>query len=595
MFLGEKTHAGRRRLTALGPILVLGLALGAAAPPASAAPVVTIKARTDIKLLPILKQEQGVLVRGDLIDQASQRPIHAQTVTVRMNKRRQQVTTNEYGRFEAVFRYNDDSYDISVSFAASDKYAASQAELSGIDVEKQNVILGLRVDDPNLTGDNLEVTLEANTDNGVAAAISADLYAGSVGEDLRYITKLSTDMRGIGTFSLERSTLGRLGRKRLEVKFLGDRAYNPTQAQAEVVLSTTTRTTLSLRANRIAFEDSTEASGVVADERGLGIDDVTVALRAGGRRLASAQTDEDGKFVFSVAGNQLGPGNVSLQASFDSRKPWYIKSRSSVLQITVAEPQPVPVRHTLAAFGATAIAMLAFLGLRTRPWQGLLDRIKRWRSREPAADDSDSETPAVPVGGLRASAPSLVSSLRRPHVFAFNGTVRDAVTERRIGGAVILISHPDHHQHRLETDRRGRFDIDELVAGIWEAEVRYPGYVTEGFSLTVPHRGEFSGVRIELVSVRERIFAMYREIAEPLLPSRDKWGIWTPRQIFRHVREDNPAEALAELTSFVEETYFSQRTPNESVLPNAARLIEQVRGEHQIPETPQRMHTGIPL
>jgi hypothetical protein len=196
--------------------------------------------------------------------------------------------------------------------------------------------------------------------------------------------------------------------------------------------------------------------------------------------------------------------------------------------------------------------------------------------REPEEADPDAEPPR---GGLRESRTGIVSSLRRPHVFEFSGVVRDAVSNRRLKDARVMLVHEQEHQHRAETDARGRFQFQELFAGTWQVEVGASGYVTERFAITVPHRGEYLGARVELVSVRERIFTMYREVAEPLLPDRSKWGIWTPRQIVDHVREQKPSPVLAALTDFVEESYFSQRTPQEAALDQAAQRMAQARAE----------------
>jgi hypothetical protein len=225
------------------------------------------------------------------------------------------------------------------------------------------------------------------------------------------------------------------------------------------------------------------------------------------------------------------------------------------------------------------VVMLAFVGLRTRPWQGWLERMRRRDGeddREPEQADADAPPP---TGGLRESRTGIVSSLRRPHVFEFSGVVRDSVTDRRIKDAHIVLVHEQMHQHRAESDARGRFQFQELFAGSWQVEVGASGYVTEKFAITVPHRGEYLGARVDLVSVRERIFQMYREVAEPLLPDRNKWGIWTPRQIVDHVREQKPSPVLASLTDFVEESYFSQRTPQETVLAEAAQRMIQARAE----------------
>jgi hypothetical protein len=572
------------RVRCSGPALgwaVIGMLVGAVALPAvgRAAPVVQVKARTDVKLLPLTHHDDGVVVRGELLEQVTGRPIPSAWVTLVMNRRTRQARTDENGVFELTFDGAQDRYDIAAKFDDTEQYAGSKAELSGVDVQKQNLRIDMKIDSATPGAETLDLTVEARTEQGMGVALAGDLHVAQDDGELRYLAEISTDSRGIATLPIERAALGGLGRKRLVIKFLGDRAYNPAQAQADVVLSTSTRTTFNLVSNNIAYEDDVEASGRLVDERGEGIARVSVALKLGGRRIASALSDGNGDFEFDVPGADLGAGSFGIQAVFEPTKEWYRESRSAVVQVTVAEPQPVPVSQTLAAFGATAVVMLAFVGLRTRPWQGWLDRMRR-RDGEDDREVEEGEANAEPPrGGLTESRTGIVSSLRRPHVFEFSGVVRDAVTDRRIKEALIMLVHEQMHQHREESDARGRFQFQELFAGAWQVEVSAPGYVTEKFAITIPHRGEYLGARVDLVSVRERIFQMYRDVAEPLLPDRSKWGIWTPRQIVDHVREQKPSPVLASLTDFVEESYFSQRTPQEAVLAEAAQRMIQARAE----------------
>ena len=111
--------------------------------------------------------------------------------------------------------------------------------------------------------------------------------------------------------------------------------------------------------------------------------------------------------------------------------------------------------------------------------------------------------------------------------------------------------------------------------GEWSAEVAAPGHVTETFVVSIPHRGELRGVRVDLVPVRERVFQLYRRAAEPILPEPRLWGVWSPRQIVDHVRSKRPTPALAELTDFVEEVYFSPRIAEETVLPMASERVDR--------------------
>jgi hypothetical protein len=114
-----------------------------------------------------------------------------------------------------------------------------------------------------------------------------------------------------------------------------------------------------------------------------------------------------------------------------------------------------------------------------------------------------------------------------------------------------------------------------MAMGDWSAEVTAHGHVTETFMISIPHRGELRGVRVDLVPVRERVFQLYRRAAEPVLPESRLWGIWSPRQIVDHVRSKRPSPALAELTDFVEEIYFSPRLAAESILVEAEVRVDR--------------------
>jgi hypothetical protein len=143
--------------------------------------------------------------------------------------------------------------------------------------------------------------------------------------------------------------------------------------------------------------------------------------------------------------------------------------------------------------------------------------------------------------------------------------VADAAIRLRLGGA----------EREARTSSDGNFAFDALALGDWFAEVSAPGHVTETFVVSIPHRGELRGVRVDLVPVRERVFQLYRRAAEPILPEPRLWGVWSPRQIVDHVRGKRPSPALAELTSFVEEIYFSSRLASESVLPEASEQVDR--------------------
>ena len=138
-------------------------------------------------------------------------------------------------------------------------------------------------------------------------------------------------------------------------------------------------------------------------------------------------------------------------------------------------------------------------------------------------------------------------------------------------------------ERSVRTGADGAFAVEGLAPIEWLVEVSAAGHVTEQFAATVPHRGELRGVRVDLVPVRERVFQLYRRAAEPILPEPRLWGVWSPRQIVDHVRGRRPTPALAELTAFVEEIYFSARLADEEVLPTASDHVDRAIRERARP------------
>jgi hypothetical protein len=235
--------------------------------------------------------------------------------------------------------------------------------------------------------------------------------------------------------------------------------------------------------------------------------------------------------------------------------------------VRVSAPQPVPVSYTIAAFLATACAAGGFFAARAKPWHKL-------RRPAPPAEMPVHGALDEPLdGGLVVARPGLVSTLRRASDDGFSGAVRDAVRGRPVADAAVRLRLGDL-RHAVTTGADGGFALEGLALGEWSAQVTAPGHVTETFVVSIPHRGELRGVRVDLVPVRERVFQLYRRAAEPLLPEPRLWGVWSPRQIVDHVRRKHPTPALAELTDFVEEVYFSPRVAEETALPMASERVD---------------------
>jgi hypothetical protein len=350
--------------------------------------------------------------------------------------------------------------------------------------------------------------------------------------------------------------------------FAGDDRRQPASAEKTVELSAATATTIALSSARIAFEDDLGVTGKVGDEDGHPVAHAAVTLASGDRRLAQGATGDDGTYRFRVEGEILGQGQWGLQVQADPGKPSIKPSRSAPEIVRVSAPQPVPVSYTIAAFLATACAAGGFFMARARPWHRLR------RPAPPADAPANAAKDDQVQGGLVVARPSLVSTLRRANDDGFSGAVRDTVRGRPVPEAVVWLRLQDA-EREVRTGPDGNFTFEALPIGEWLAEVAAPGHVTEKFVVSIPHRGELRGVRVDLVPVRERVFQLYRRAAEPVLPEARLWGVWSPRQIVDHVRSKRPTPALADLTSFVEEIYFSARIAEETVLPAASEQVDR--------------------
>jgi hypothetical protein len=570
----------RRRWRAAWPVALALLALPALPPaPAAAAPEVTVRARTSIALEPVRRIPGGVVVSGRVEERATGEPVAYAVVVVRLDDQLVELAADERGQFETRFPIAEGAVDLSVGFGGDRYHSEAREELAGIDVSKRPLTLTVRTDDEVSSGGGaIPVAVIARSDRE-PASIRAEIFAGDVGADeLPRVAVVVTDASGRGSATLDRADLGGPGRKRVEVRFPGNETLDPAATSTTFLVTSTTSLSFALEKDLVRFEGRLQGKGRLTDQAGDGVANATIALWAGDKELRDAVTDERGDFGFAVPAAELGTGRLLVQTVFTSDRPWLESSRSEPVSATVAEAQPVPVGYTLAAFGATCMALVAFVGLRTRPWVRWLARYRSEALREKGATGQDGAAAPVQTG-LSLARPSLVSTLRRPSDRGFSGVVRDAVTELPIRGARVRVLHPDLGERATDTGDDGRFDFEELAPGTWETTVRAGGFVSERFEISVPHRGELRNARVDLLPVRERIFSLYKEAAAPLLPEPGLWGIWTPRQIMDHVRERRPTQALSALTDFVEETYFSPRQPEESVLGEAEEHVQAARLE----------------
>ncbi|HEU4732423.1 MAG TPA: carboxypeptidase-like regulatory domain-containing protein [Kofleriaceae bacterium] len=556
-----------RGLRRFAPLLLPTIALSAAA--VAAPPQVEIRAQTKLVIDKIQLKDGSVAdLHGHLLDALTGDGIDRQVIEIKIGDERTSAVTGADGQFHTTLSVEPGPQHFELAFRGASRL--EPAQLSQL-ADPARAQVALTIDFEDAPG-GVNVVVRATAEDQ-PVRIPVALAAGPPTDDrLTPVGRVTTD----APFLLTRKAVGGPGTRRVRATFLGDDLRQPATAEKTVDLSASSTTTMTVTSTRIAFEDDLGVSGKVSDEDGHPVGHAAVTLSSGERRLAQGATDEEGAYRFRIEGKILGEGQWGLQVQADPGKPSVRPSRSRPEIVRVSAPQPVPVSYTIAAFVATACAAGGFFMARARPWNRLR------RPAPPADAPSSAAREENLAGGLVVAKPGLVSTLRRASDDGFSGAVRDTVRGRPVADAVIWLRLHDA-EREVHTGPEGNFAFEGLAMGEWLAEVAAPGHVTEKFVVSIPHRGELRGVRVDLVPVRERVFQLYRRAAEPILPEPRLWGVWSPRQIVDHVRSRRPTPALADLTSFVEEIYFSARISEETVLPAASEHVDRAIRERARP------------
>lgn len=584
MTSGACYHEGVRWALAL--LLVIGTAW--------AGPQVEIRAHTQLALTHVKVRDGGMLeVTGKLSDKLTGDGIPSERVYVTIGGRQEPAFTSSDGTFRVVVPGPPGPVEVELTYKGGNRLEKADPLSVSMDPTKALITVALVkiVDDPH--GARLKVNAVGEEGN-IDIALDLDI-AGVDDEKWKPVRKVKSNEE----FTLTRKDAGGAGTKRLRAMFSGDDLRQPAFAIATLELTSGTTTTMALSSKGLAYEDELVVTGHVTDDDKLPVPRAAITLMSGDRRLAQGATDDNGRYRFEVEAELIaertpisegkGPGGMGpgssapicaegnecsfgIQLKTDPESPAMRPSQSDPQVIRIAAPQPVPVSWTVVAFIATLGAAAAFFLARTKPWTKLR------RTAAPADVPSEEGDIEQAHGGLVIAKPGVVATLRGPKDDGFAGVVRDTVRGRPIADAVVTITFGDK-QHITATGADGSFQIEKLETGDWRAEVSAPGHVTERFTVTIPHRGELRGVRVDLVPVRERVFQLYRRAAEPVLPETRLWGVWSPRQIVDHVRAKRPSPALADLTDFVEEIYFSGRLAAETVLAEAGERVDRAIGE----------------
>jgi hypothetical protein len=539
-----------------------------AASVASAAPQVDIKAQSQISQIHLHKELDGVHVTGKLVDKLTGDALPSgQHVRIRLGDGERAVQTRQDGGFDAVFPDTGGPQEVTLTFGGTTQIESAHLSLTA-DPDKSAVELAIKKvrDDPK--GAMLRV--DATSEEG-QASLAVQVELATPGKnDWHALPGHATTSQ---PFLLARKDAGGPGNYLVRATFTGDDVHQRATAEGTLELTAGTTTSMDTKATSLRYEDDLVVTGYVVDDDGRPVARAAMTLVTGDRRLAQGATTDEGSYRFKVEAKLLGdcnarPCTFPVQAQADPGSAFVRPSRSQPAQIKVAAPQPVPISYTVAAFAITGLAAAAFFAARSKPWRRLR------RPAPPAEVPSQEGERGREDGGLVVAKPGIVSTLRGRYDDGFSGVVRDTVRGRPIAQAVVCLQLGET-EREVRTGADGGFAIEHLGVGEWRAEVAASGHVTEKFVVSIPHRGELRGVRVDLVPVRERVFQLYRRAAEPVLPEARLWGVWSPRQIVDHVRAKRPSPALADLTDFVEEIYFSPRLAAETVLVHASERVDR--------------------
>jgi len=146
--------------------------------------------------------------------------------------------------------------------------------------------------------------------------------------------------------------------------------------------------------------------------------------------------------------------------------------------------------------------------------------------------DPENEFPTNP--GIEISLPVRHARKDRSSI---SGTIRDLHSGDAVRNVELVLVHKLDTSIALDISSEGFFSSPNLSPGKWQIRARAYGYVETTKDFSIPHRGEWTNVRINLQSLRSLALQSYRAVALALLPTPQLWDIWTARETLHKSRK----------------------------------------------------------
>lgn len=401
--------------------------------------------------------------------------------------------------------------------------------------------------------------------------------------------------------------LGKAGdRVTLIAQFAGSRIYSPSETKQELLLLGQSMVTLQLLSTSGAGEipqgNKLTAAGVVRDEAGpltselveleaLSDEGLTVADSSQRKRsLGHAETDAQGRFEIVVPKLMLPPGPTLIVAQVFPRRGHILPGRSPEVAVQVLPPEPISLLYfLLPLIGTVLLGLGIVLGRKLIRLATAL--VQELRARQNPSTLLPLDVVATPVltevrqgePGVQLTSMSRLSSLRRAVDFHIDGQVLDATFGSPVSAQILVFADGNTEEplHTVTTSATGGFVSPALHSGRYQVRIGAPGYLSQQFLATIPHRGELRQVTVRIEPLRTRLLQEWRRVAEGIVG--ESVMTQTPRELYDRLSAGKPHPIAADgqkkleaLTTLCEHAYYSPRVCTPEMLLHAAQLAEEI-------------------